>query len=110
VYDNLSDSYLMSQSADATCDGLVSPREGYRVMRLTKIKHSDLGCQFPEWITSHRYWHTLDYRRSFVFSQETSSFHINQLNPDYPDTRITCVKEVRHSLNTTVVVAYSTSG
>ncbi|XP_076347978.1 uncharacterized protein LOC143245501 [Tachypleus tridentatus] len=110
IYDNLSDSYIMSQSADATCDGLVSPREGYRIMRLTKTKHSNTGCQFPGWITSQRFWHTLDYSRSFDFSRENNSFCINQLNPDYPDSRVTCVKEIRNSLNTTVVVAYSTSG
>ncbi|XP_076347420.1 uncharacterized protein LOC143245212 isoform X2 [Tachypleus tridentatus] len=110
IYDTLPDSYLLSQSADATCDGLVSPREGYRVMELTESKSPGTGCDFPEWVTVPGHWHTLDDSVSYVFSDQNNSFRINHLNTDNSDTTVSCAKEVVNSVNTTVVVAYSTSG
>ncbi|XP_076318503.1 uncharacterized protein LOC143229686 [Tachypleus tridentatus] len=110
VYDSLPDSFLLSQSADATCDGLVSPREGYRTMRLRKSKHPYIDCQFPGWVTAHQHWHTLDNSKSYIFSQWNSSFRISHNDLGYQDTKVTCTKEVFNTMNTTVVVAYSTSG
>ncbi|XP_076353236.1 uncharacterized protein LOC143248619 isoform X2 [Tachypleus tridentatus] len=110
IYDSLPDSYILSQSADATCDGLVSPREGYRTLRLTQSGYPDIKCQFPRWVTAHHRWHTLDDSKSYIFSHWNSSFRISHRDPAYEDSKVTCTEEVVHTSNKTVVVAYSSSG
>ncbi|GIY58502.1 hypothetical protein CEXT_319511, partial [Caerostris extrusa] len=74
VFDYLTDKGViqMSQSADATCDGLVSPWEGSRTMRLTKSKHPTSGCQFPSWVTAKHKWRTLDANSSTLVAYSSS--------------------------------------
>ncbi|XP_023240911.1 uncharacterized protein LOC111639296 isoform X1 [Centruroides sculpturatus] len=110
VFDHLIDraGYQVSQSADATCDGLVSPREGSRIMRLTRSKHPTAGCQFPSWVTLPHHWHTLDGKKSYIFNHKNTTFLIRQA--DQPDTKVTCTEESSISNNYTSVVAYSMSG
>lgn len=113
VYEKDKDSFDVSQSADPTCDGLVSPRDGSRIMKLTRTKHPTSGCQFPTWVTSTREWHTLDNRWTYVFNHKISSFsifHAHHSRNDHPETKVTCTDPVSTSPNTTTVVAYSMQG
>ncbi|CAL4182157.1 unnamed protein product, partial [Meganyctiphanes norvegica] len=63
----------LAQSADATCQGLISAHEGSKTMKLTKVSHAGKKCKFPVWLTANRHWHSLDSTQSyFVYHKETS--------------------------------------
>lgn len=63
----------LAQSADATCQGLISAHEGSKTMKLTKVSHGGKKCKFPSWLTTNRHWHTLDSTQSYyVYHKETS--------------------------------------
>ncbi|GFX20832.1 uncharacterized protein TNCV_78871 [Trichonephila clavipes] len=110
VYEKDKDTFDISQSADPTCDGLVSPRDGSRIMKLTKTKHPTSGCQFPSWVTSTRHWHTLDGRMNYYFSHRNNSYRIVHQHTSHAETKVTCTDEVYSSPNSTTVVAYSMQG
>ncbi|KAG8195914.1 hypothetical protein JTE90_001148 [Oedothorax gibbosus] len=102
----------MSQSADATCDGLVSPWEGSRTMKLSKSKHPTSACQFPSWVTSNHKWHTLDGRTTYTFKvPQNNSFKVS--SPHQEDTKFICIEypaTLPPSNSSSTVLAYSTSG
>ncbi|XP_055930666.1 uncharacterized protein LOC129960940 isoform X1 [Argiope bruennichi] len=110
VYEKDKDTFDISQSADPTCDGLVSPRDGSRIMKLTKTKHPTSGCQFPSWVTSTHHWHTLDGRMSYYFSHRNTSYRIVHQHSGHAETKVTCTDEVSSTPNSTTVVAYSMQG
>ncbi|KFM71810.1 hypothetical protein X975_10195, partial [Stegodyphus mimosarum] len=99
----------MSQSADATCDGLVSPWEGSRTMKLIKSKHPSPNCPFPSWVTASHRWHTLDGKKVYTFSLKNTSFKLSHSH-DHADTKFFCIEEISSSANTSTFVAYSMSG
>ncbi|GFT35160.1 uncharacterized protein NPIL_328321 [Nephila pilipes] len=99
----------MSQSADATCDGLVSPWEGSRTMKLIKSKHPTPSCSFPGWVTSSHKWHTLDFKKVYTFSHRNTSFRLSHVH-DHIDTKFICIEEVAATANTSTYVTYSMSG
>ncbi|XP_042145182.1 uncharacterized protein LOC8043879 [Ixodes scapularis] len=107
--------YKLSQSPDATCDGLVSASEGSRTMTLTKSRQPSAGCHFPAWTVSSaspgRRWHSLDGRRSFAFGQRVLRVHRSQHgDQQQPELRVTCIQELAQGPNASTVVGYSTSG
>ncbi|XP_054719220.1 uncharacterized protein LOC129228562 [Uloborus diversus] len=112
VFDYLTDKVViqMSQSADATCDGLVSPWEGSRTMRLTKSKHPTSGCQFPSWVTSNHKWHTLDGKTTYTFLHKNNTFKVSNTYQDQGDTKFICIEHISNAANSTTLVTYSSSG
>jgi len=70
--------YSIAQSGDATCDGLLSPTEGSRTMKITKATRATPRCHFPKWLTSHKHWKTLDGLQlyDFGFSRNNNSFRV----------------------------------
>ncbi|CAN8005145.1 unnamed protein product, partial [Ixodes hexagonus] len=106
--------YKLSQSPDATCDGLVSASEGSRTMTLTKSRQPSAGCHFPAWTVSSaspgRRWHSLDGRRSFAFGQRVLRVHRSQHGDQQPELRVTCIQELAQGPNASTIVGYSTSG
>ncbi|EEC20371.1 hypothetical protein IscW_ISCW015398 [Ixodes scapularis] len=107
--------YKLSQSPDATCDGLVSASEGSRTMTLTKSRQPSAGCHFPAWTVSSaspgRRWHSLDGRRSFAFGQRVLRVHRSQHgDQQQPELRVTCIQELAQGPNASTIVGYSTSG
>ncbi|KAG8195918.1 hypothetical protein JTE90_001152 [Oedothorax gibbosus] len=114
VFDFLSDKggIQMSQSSDATCDGLISPWEGSRTMRLYKSKHPTPSCQFPPWATNTHKWHTLDSRRVYKFSPHNNTFRVSHFRDTHHlDARFLCIEEVDTSMpNSSTYIAYSMSG
>ncbi|XP_075235649.1 uncharacterized protein LOC142332859 [Lycorma delicatula] len=72
-------SYNVAQSGDATCNGLLSPTEGSRTLSLTKVEShhgSSRTCRFPQWLTIHHSWHTLDYSHSYHFSPRNGTLKV----------------------------------
>jgi len=58
----------MAESAAATCKGLWSPAEGYKVFDMERVVGSGERCVFPRWFTAHHTWTAID---------STSTIHIN---------------------------------
>ncbi|XP_051163097.1 uncharacterized protein LOC127282706 [Leptopilina boulardi] len=75
--------FNVAQSGDATCNGLFSPMEGSRTMKLTKVS-SPGNCKFPQWLTGHGggglTWHTLDLGRSYTFHPHNATLHVTRSN------------------------------
>ena len=61
------ESYTIGQSGDASCDGLFSPRDGVRTLRIRKTSPITPRCSFPSWLSAAKYWKTLDNRNHFDF-------------------------------------------
>lgn len=103
--------YNVAQSGDATCTGLDPTNfEGSRTMKLITgnfrsfIRQIDPNlisccqlfhflvddqhkrCKFPEWITSHHTWLSLDHRKTYRFSQRNATLKI--LDDDIPKPKI----------------------
>lgn len=89
---NSSDSYFLAQSGDATCDGLSSAIEGSRTMKLTKTPSITPSCTFPKWLTSPRYWKTLELSKILDFSKN-SSFIVYDANSRAKLRVSTCVRQ-----------------
>ncbi|XP_054274024.1 uncharacterized protein LOC128993927 [Macrosteles quadrilineatus] len=78
AYSKTKVAFDVAQSGDATCNGLLSPTEGSRTMRLTKVESHHHGaesksCRFPRWLTEHHQWHTLDHKKTFHFSPRNAT-------------------------------------
>ncbi|ROT81153.1 hypothetical protein C7M84_000092 [Penaeus vannamei] len=90
----------LAQSADATCQGLISAHEGSKTMKLTKVTHSGKKCKLPAWLTAHRHWHTLDYSQSYYVYHKNTSLRISNgtAAPEdletrgHTDLRLVCYK------------------
>ncbi|XP_066144281.1 uncharacterized protein [Euwallacea fornicatus] len=68
--------YNIAQSGDATCSGLQSPTEGSRTMKLTIVDDQHKRCKFPEWITIHHTWVSLDHHKTYKFAQKNATLKI----------------------------------
>lgn len=107
--------YDVAQSGDATCNGLLSPTEGSRTMRLTKVEshhHGTSSCRFPSWLTEHHQWHTLDHAKTFHFSPRNATLRVN-LNPPNPpkvEMRAVCHSIEAISETQAVIVTHLTTG
>lgn len=77
VFDKIKDApegYEIAQSGDATCDGLVSPKDGSRTMKIHKTLGVIPRCQFPQWLTLQRHWKSLDGSHMYDFNRQNNSF------------------------------------
>ncbi|CAM1328113.1 Uncharacterised protein g9676 [Pycnogonum litorale] len=113
----------ISQSPDATCNGLDHSNAGSRIMKLIKVKEESSSCKFPEWLTSpkHRHWQTLDMSQSYVFSHKSKSLFITE-HPVFQTkeihnktssnriTKIKCIKELKKLPSKVTNVVHITSG
>ncbi|KAK8733216.1 hypothetical protein OTU49_006530 [Cherax quadricarinatus] len=94
----------LAQSADATCQGLISAHEGSKTMKLTKVTHNGRKCKFPGWLTAHRHWHTLDNSQSYFVYHKNTSLRISNGTAapqdietrGHTDFRLVCHKYENH--------------
>ncbi|GLG95366.1 Uncharacterized protein GBIM_02347 [Gryllus bimaculatus] len=98
--------FEVAQSGDATCNGLLSPTEGSRTMKLTKVENSKSRCRYPNWVTEHHQWHTLDLSRSYHFSHKNATLRISHSGPEM---RVIC-HNATESHHQVTIVAHTTSG
>ncbi|XP_067127997.1 uncharacterized protein [Centruroides vittatus] len=111
VYEKVKDhGYLLSQSGDATCDGLFTASEGSRTMRLTRTNHPHARCQFPEWVTSGRHWKTLDAKQTYDFSHRNTSYHVTNTSNGRMHMRVVCIRDDYRSDSNAQMVVHVTSG
>uniref|UniRef100_T1JKC5 Uncharacterized protein n=1 Tax=Strigamia maritima TaxID=126957 RepID=T1JKC5_STRMM len=103
--------FQLAQSGDATCNGLLTPFEGLRTMRLNKTVHPPMRCQFPSWITHTHHWHTLDGRKYYTFSQRNNSLKVtNSTSKDDLELKALCTEELTRKDRLSTIVAHVTSG
>jgi len=50
----------MAESDSATCSGLWSTSEGYRVFEMQRVSGSGSRCVYPDWLSRHHSWRSLD--------------------------------------------------
>ncbi|CAG0880964.1 unnamed protein product [Cyprideis torosa] len=100
---------LLSQSGDASCNGIYSASEGSRVMRMKKKAVPRTRCQFPDWATAHR-WHSMGGTRSvYLFNKDGTSLRVleKRLPVPGPPEKVSCLQEkfsFRDPSSTTFVV------
>lgn len=82
VFEKLKDdsSYQIAQSGDATCDGIFSPTEGSRTMKLSRSEPVGASCAFPSWLWTHKHWRTLDGLQFYDFSRNDTFRVFNNTN------------------------------
>ncbi|XP_066961603.1 uncharacterized protein [Macrobrachium rosenbergii] len=98
----------LAQSADATCQGLISALEGSKTMKLSRVTHPR-GCKFPSWLTAHQHWHTLDYTQSYYLYHKDTTLRISngtQAPEDLEtrgqtDLRLLCHRDLKHQRSPT---------
>jgi len=71
-----SEGIYLAQSGDATCNGLFSPREGPRTLKLKKAP-SKIGCTFPRWMQDKKSWSTIDGALIWKFATSGNSTWMN---------------------------------
>lgn len=109
--------WSLAQSADATCQGLISAHEGSKTMTLTKMTHSGHKCRFPSWLAEHRHWHTLDNSQSYYVYHKNTYLRIsngttvpeNVETRGQTDIRLVCHRYEGHHHHHTETTATSTT-
>ncbi|KAA0185504.1 hypothetical protein HAZT_HAZT008518, partial [Hyalella azteca] len=81
----------LAQSADATCQGLISAYEGGETMKLTRANQGSKKCKFPSWLTAHPHWHTLDFGQSYFVLHHNTSLRISNGTAAPSDPEVGCV-------------------
>lgn len=109
VYHKQDHTYQVAQSGEATCSGLLTPYEGSRNMKLTKIEGQHTRCKFPTWVTQHYHWRSLDYSHSFHFSHRNASLKIAS-RAGVTETKLMCHSVVLERNNMAKIVVHVISG
>ncbi|XP_023227415.1 uncharacterized protein LOC111627947 [Centruroides sculpturatus] len=111
VYEKVEDEdkYLISQSGDATCDGMFSATEGSRTMKLTKVNYSHDRCQFPSWMVCSPEWKTLNGLQTYNLTEENNSYNIYNATSGKLVTKVLCSREDQKTVTYTQYVVHVTS-
>lgn len=82
--------YTIAQSADATCNGLSSPMDGSRTMKLTSSDDEHNRCHFPSWIVQHHKWFSLDHTHQYHFTTKNATLKIINEDGSFEERRLVC--------------------
>ncbi|KAG7295557.1 hypothetical protein JYU34_021798 [Plutella xylostella] len=82
--------YYIAQSGDATCNGLSSPTDGSRTMRLTNSDDEHHRCHFPSWIVEHHKWFSLDHSHQYHFTTKNATLKIMNEDGSSEEKRLVC--------------------
>ncbi|XP_046975811.1 uncharacterized protein LOC124541924 isoform X1 [Vanessa cardui] len=85
-----STSYIIAQSGDATCNGLSSPTDGSRTMKLTTSDDEHNRCHFPSWIVDHHKWFSLDHTHQYHFTTKNATLKIMNTDGSFEEKRLVC--------------------
>ena len=99
--------YHLAESAEATCSGLFSTSDGSTRLSLRRVAAAVRRCQFPDWTTSHRRWHSLDRRTTYQFNRNGSSLEVTGAQQE---THLECDHIVSESSRRALLVVRSTTG
>eukprot|EP00088_Acartia_fossae_P006343 TRINITY_DN12927_c0_g1_i6.p1 TRINITY_DN12927_c0_g1~~TRINITY_DN12927_c0_g1_i6.p1 ORF type:complete len:638 (+),score=83.57 TRINITY_DN12927_c0_g1_i6:105-2018(+) len=70
----------IAESGAATCKGLWSPHEGYRVFTMEPVRGE--ACRYPGWLARHHTWHSLAPGQHFHINSGERSIKITTQDPD----------------------------
>ncbi|XP_053621776.1 uncharacterized protein LOC128681695 [Plodia interpunctella] len=82
--------YNIAQSGDATCNGLSSPTDGSRTMKLTNSDDEHNRCHFPSWIVDHHKWFSLDHSHQYHFTKKNATLKIMNSDGSFEEMRLVC--------------------
>ncbi|XP_072948588.1 uncharacterized protein [Epargyreus clarus] len=82
--------YIIAQSGDATCNGLSSPTDGSRTMKLTNSDDEHNRCHFPKWIVEHHKWFSLDHTHQYRFTTKNATLKIMNEDGTFEEKRLVC--------------------
>ncbi|XP_023936992.2 uncharacterized protein LOC112045140 isoform X2 [Bicyclus anynana] len=91
-----STSYFIAQSGDATCNGLSSPTDGSRTMKLTTSDDEHNRCHFPSWIVDHHKWFSLDHTHQYHFTTKNATLKIMNTDGTFEEKRLVCHSILGH--------------
>ncbi|XP_045457852.1 uncharacterized protein LOC123668102 [Melitaea cinxia] len=83
-------SYIIAQSGDATCNGLSSPSDGSRTMKLTTSDDEHNRCHFPSWIVDHHKWFSLDHVHQYHFTTKNATLKVMNTDGTFEEKRLVC--------------------
>ncbi|XP_047513215.1 uncharacterized protein LOC125055053 [Pieris napi] len=90
LHGDKSTSYIIAQSGDATCNGLSSPTDGSRTMKLTTSDDEHNRCHFPGWIVEHHKWFSLDHTHQYHFTTKNATLKIMNSDGSFEEKRLVC--------------------
>ncbi|KAG6465069.1 hypothetical protein O3G_MSEX014922 [Manduca sexta] len=103
--------YSIAQSGDATCNGLSSPSDGSRTMKLTSSDDEHNRCHFPSWIVQHHKWFSLDHSHQYHFTTKNATLKIMNEDGSFEEKRLVCHSIREHRENKYIqLVAHLTKG
>ncbi|CAH0712862.1 unnamed protein product, partial [Brenthis ino] len=106
-----STSYIIAQSGDATCNGLSSPTDGSRTMKLTTSDDEHNRCHFPNWIVEHHKWYSLDHTHQYRFTTKNATLKIMNTDGSFEEKRLVCHSILEQKDNKHIkLVAHVTKG
>ncbi|KAG8038044.1 hypothetical protein G9C98_006369 [Cotesia typhae] len=70
--------YDIAQSGDSTCSALNDVSQGSRTIKLTKVDREHNKCKYPQWVTKHHAWHSLDGTRVYHFTTGNATLKVEQ--------------------------------
>ncbi|KAL4711191.1 hypothetical protein ACJJTC_019032 [Scirpophaga incertulas] len=82
--------YNIAQSGDASCNGVSSPTDGSRIMRLTNSDDEHNRCHFPSWIVEHHKWFSLDHSHQYHFTTKNATLKIMNADGSFEEKRLVC--------------------
>ncbi|XP_052749112.1 uncharacterized protein LOC113514431 [Galleria mellonella] len=88
--------YYIAQSGDATCNGLSSPTDGSRTMKLTNSDDEHNRCHFPSWIVEHHKWYSLDRTHQYRFTTKNATLKIMNEDGSVDEKRLVCHSILEH--------------
>nr|CAD7201513.1 unnamed protein product [Timema douglasi] len=100
--------YQVAQSGESTCTNGLSATEGSRTMTFYRVDSQQMSCKFPNWVTNHRRWHTLDYKRLYFVSHHNTSLRVSGDEQDQ-ERRVICHTLVASSHHSVTIVAHATA-
>nr|CAD7589849.1 unnamed protein product [Timema genevievae] len=100
--------YQVAQSGESTCTNGLSAIEGSRTMKLSRVDSQQTSCKFPNWVSNHRRWHTLDYKRLYFVSHHNTSLRVSGDEQDQ-ERRVICHTLVASSHHSVTIVAHATA-
>ncbi|XP_028172102.1 uncharacterized protein LOC114361308 [Ostrinia furnacalis] len=102
--------YNIAQSGDATCNGVSSPTDGSRIMKLTTSDDEHNRCHFPSWIVEHHKWFSLDHQHQYHFTTKNATLKIMNGDSLAEEKRLVCHSILEQARDRVTLVAHVTRG
>lgn len=73
---------------------------------IVSVETKEKGCKFPNWITQHYHWHSLDFSHSYHFSHRNASLKISGMTGEL-ESKLACHTLVAdHQFHAKIVVHF----